>query len=1008
MIKVIKVYKDTRFLELNNLTIIGLGVEEDNKVDTLRFQFDELVVGQGELLTDLIGSDGNPLAFPLTLNEEEKAYDLLITSDLLVNDVLTFQLQIVNNNQVVWHSEQAKLNVLDTLSVADTEMPTTISNWLINADSKLNQYDLDEQQRKSNEETRISNENTRISNENSRVSAEELRAQAETERQQYYQTIKEEVDSGGFNGKDALINGVNTLNIVGGTNISLQQEDTTLTIENTYDDNQIKADIEKINRDLTNYSLITETGSKVALNINPNTYVMTLELKDKNNNTISSNEVDLPLETMVVGATYNNETKEIELTLQNGTEVSFSVADLVSGLVNENDLTTKLNDYALKTSIPTKTSQLNNDSGFIDKSVNNLKNYYKKTEIDTKVQAINTTTNSLNTRLTTAERNIETNTTDIKDLSNRTKRIETDIFDSGEATGTGINLQDSTLAEFQEVKVDGVGNQVTTNGNQILDFANPSFKSVGVTSTFENDILKIIGSSGAAYQSAFWNVAPTFLENNKGKTIGYKNKSANVSNKEAKSLVQVIVYYNDDTPTLYTQIYNFVADSVGNRYTIPQDVSNINRIVIGLYTNNSGSTEIENTITIEEPLLYFDDNDTYEPYTGGEPSPSPDYKQPIEVITEDFDLVSCGNNLLDMSNLISTITTNGITLTNNQDGTFSVEGTATANTNFSLLYNTLNNILKSGKYYYLYSSQQYDASAFNLSVAINTDNGTKYYIGNKATKNEFNKIITTQLSLYIPSGQTINAQNVKVMLVENNNSDNDYEPYTETRQTITMPEGEFAGKIDDTYKDQFRINYNEEDGKYHLYLDKNIGKDVFDGDETWGRTQGVTYFRYRSKLSKKPKMTGYNRGICLSNYFIYNNDYPTDKIGTIFSSVDGNCYIYPKEQDSVEQFKQWLSTHNTEVYYVLAEPYTLDLGVVNMPLSYYPITNVYNTCVGIPNMYVKYYRDFKKTITTMQVDIQELKSTIQELTSNQTELLSQINTIKENQVVEEESEVVTQ
>ena len=75
MIKVIKVYKDTRFLELNNLTIIGLGVEEDNKVDTLRFQFDKLVVGQGELLTDLIGSDGNPLAFPLTLNEEEKAYD---------------------------------------------------------------------------------------------------------------------------------------------------------------------------------------------------------------------------------------------------------------------------------------------------------------------------------------------------------------------------------------------------------------------------------------------------------------------------------------------------------------------------------------------------------------------------------------------------------------------------------------------------------------------------------------------------------------------------------------------------------------------------------------------------------------------------------------------------------------------------------------------------------------------------------------------------------------------
>lgn len=36
--------------------------------------------------------------------------------------------------------------------------------------------------------------------------------------------------------------------------------------------------------------------------------------------------------------------------------------------------------------IPTKTSDLNNDSGFIDNSVNNLANYYKKTETYTKAE----------------------------------------------------------------------------------------------------------------------------------------------------------------------------------------------------------------------------------------------------------------------------------------------------------------------------------------------------------------------------------------------------------------------------------------------------------------------------------------------------------------------------------------------------------------------------------------------------------------------------------------------
>lgn len=992
MIKVIKVYKDTRFLELNNLTIIGLGVEEDNKVDTLRFQFDDLVVGQGELLTDLIGSDGKPLAFPLTLNEEEKAYDLLITSDLLVNDVLTFQLQIVNNNQVVWHSEQAKLNVLDTLSVADTEMPTTISNWLINADSKLNQYDLDEQQRKSNEETRISNENTRISNENSRVSAEELRVQAETERQQYYQTIKEEVDSGGFNGKDALINGVNTLNIVGGTNISLQQEDNTLTIENTYDDSQIKADIEKINRDLNNYSLITETGSKVALNINPSTYVMTLELKDKNNNTISSGNVDLPLETMVVGATYNNETKEIELTLQNGTKVSFSVADLVSGLVNEDDLTTKLNDYALKTSIPTKTSQLTNDSGFIDKSVNNLDNYYKKTEIDTKVQTINTTTNGLDTRLTTAEKNIETNKTDIKDLSNRTKRIETDIFDSGEASGTGINLQDSTLAEFQEVKVDGVGNQETTTGKNIYDYRNV-YSSNGLNASLNEDgSITVKGTPTKDYivivNSKYYD---DYLEDGETYTISQSLPGFVYIQLNAEKIDGSGTTYITSSNSSTIKEKNFVVDKSVYRYKISIQTSTMANL--GDNVNFTSSFQLEKGAKATE----------FEKYTGGEPSPNPDYKQPIEVITEDFDLVSCGKNIYGGYEYSKTV--QGITFDIFKDNSAKIKG---ENSSGSNAYSLINGDSKPYQKILLPGEYTLSGGTSNTIVEVIDEKGilianTSQEVGYKKfnVENPIKIFIRLSVKTGISVDETIHYQ------LEKNPTATEYEPYTETRQTITMPEGEFSGKINDTYKDQFRINYNEEDGKYHLYLDKNIGKDVFDGDETWGRTQGITYFRYQSKLSKKPKMTRDKRGICLSNYFIYHNDYSTEKIGTIFASIDEQCYIYPKEQDSIEQFKQWLSTHNTEVYYVLAEPYTLDLGVVNMPLSYYPITNVYNTCVGIPNMYVKYYRDFKKTITTMQVDIQELKSTIQELTSNQAKLLSEINTIKENQVVEE-SEVVTQ
>lgn len=116
--------------------------------------------------------------------------------------------------------------------------------------------------------------------------------------------------------------------------------------------NDINQNIDDLEQDLTNYSLITETGSQINLNINSSNFQMTAILKDKNGNTIyTSNIIDLPLETMVVGASYDNTTKEVILTLQNGTTLRFSVADLVSGLVSTDQLTQILSNYYNKNEV---------------------------------------------------------------------------------------------------------------------------------------------------------------------------------------------------------------------------------------------------------------------------------------------------------------------------------------------------------------------------------------------------------------------------------------------------------------------------------------------------------------------------------------------------------------------------------------------------------------------------------------------------------------------------------
>jgi hypothetical protein len=88
----------------------------------------------------------------------------------------------------------------------------------------------------------------------------------------------------------------------------------------------------------------TKYAAALSLTINSSTYVVTGQLKDQNGNNLGSAQtIDLPLETMVVGGSYDDEHKKIILTLKNGNTVDIPVADLISGLQTELSATNKLN-----------------------------------------------------------------------------------------------------------------------------------------------------------------------------------------------------------------------------------------------------------------------------------------------------------------------------------------------------------------------------------------------------------------------------------------------------------------------------------------------------------------------------------------------------------------------------------------------------------------------------------------------------------------------------------------
>jgi len=176
--------------------------------------------------------------------------------------------------------------------------------------------------------------------------------------------------------------------------------------------------------------LLSALGASLSLDINESTYVVTVSLKNSVGTVLSTGTIDLPLESVVVNGGYDSETKKIILTLESGSTIEFSVADLVSGLQTEitsnNKLDSDLVDDTSQTNkfitsaeltklsgietgaevniiesitingtpvivtnkdvsftIPTKVSDLNNDSGFITKSVDDLTNYTDTTTLNT-------------------------------------------------------------------------------------------------------------------------------------------------------------------------------------------------------------------------------------------------------------------------------------------------------------------------------------------------------------------------------------------------------------------------------------------------------------------------------------------------------------------------------------------------------------------------------------------------------------------------------------------------
>lgn len=226
-------------------------------------------------------------------------------------------------------------------------------------------------------------------------------------------------------------------------------------------------------------------------------------------------------------------------------------------------------------------------------------------------------------------------------------------------------------------------------------------------------------------------------------------------------------------------------------------------------------------------------------------------------------------------------------------------------------------------------------------------------------------------------------------VTSNNGKDETEENYLESVITANLPEGEFVAKIDGTYKDTLKVVYKE-DGKHHLILNKIISKTVLNG------TQPISYSRV---INDDKFVAQFNIGTAIkssstmvSDKFIYKPNGWTSNSENISTGGSNNNLLQIKilqsrlEEVSSNGLTNWLSTHPVEVYYALEKPYEVDLGIVDMPLSYDEITNIFTDSDLLPQINAKYYRNFTKTVQNLQINEKALKQELIDINNRLTAL----------------------
>ena len=277
---------------------------------------------------------------------------------------------------------------------------------------------------------------------------------------------------------------------------------------------------------------------------------------------------------------------------------------------------------------------------------------------------------------------------------NISPKIRSNKFKSISGNGN-VTIEDAIKRNLKDYKIYGNTYQNSTSGKNFT-YIEPR-TSNGITSFYDKETGKISFSGTPTQQ---W--------------IGIENKHAvsipagtyTLSLKESKSFRIIVRYYTDDTN--YEEI-SISANSKSSTKTFSNNIITTQiwiQLVVGTTYNEEFYMQLEKGSTATE----------FEPYTGGQPSPNPDYPQEI---------ISCGDrakNLFDKANATYKNgyykNDNGVEQTTNQSGYLTSYVSVKPNTTYTIQ----GSLKQTNQSTHIYALYYYDINKNWIYRTTTTDN----------------------------------------------------------------------------------------------------------------------------------------------------------------------------------------------------------------------------------------------------------------------------------------------